>query len=318
MRRQSDKPLFGVLLPTRETVLSGQHDVSPLIDLACEAERVGFASVWAGESIVARPRFEPLTLLAAVAARTGRIRVGTAVLLPAQHQLIRLAQSLATLDQISQGRLIVGSGIGIDNPETRAEFMALGVPFGERVGRTVDAVRFCKEVWEGSAARSRYWTIETREVLPAPHQKGGPPFWTGSTVNREQSLQRAGRLFDGWMPTAATPEAYSQGWERVREVAVAAGREDRITAAAYLTVNVARDVAAAERELGEYMEGYYGLPFAVMRKVQGCFAGQPDACAKWLGEFVEAGARHIVLRFGSRDLARQLETAGAELIPRFA
>ena len=82
---------IGYLLPTRERVMAGQPQAASLLELAERAERLGFDSVWAGDSLLARPRHEPLTLLAAVASRVHRVDIGTAVLLPALRNPVLLA-----------------------------------------------------------------------------------------------------------------------------------------------------------------------------------------------------------------------------------
>jgi alkanesulfonate monooxygenase SsuD/methylene tetrahydromethanopterin reductase-like flavin-dependent oxidoreductase (luciferase family) len=103
-------PRIGYLLPTRERVMEGQPETGPLLALAERAEGLGFDSVWVGDSLLARPRHDPLTLLAAVAARTRKVHLGTAVFLPALRNPVVLAHQLATLDQISEGRLVLASG----------------------------------------------------------------------------------------------------------------------------------------------------------------------------------------------------------------
>src|SRR5499426_4328248 len=112
---------LGVLIPTREAIMSGRPETGPLLTMAERAESAGFDSVWIGDSITARPRHEPLTLLAAVAARTRRVRLGTAVLLPALRNPVVLAHVVGTLDRIAEGRLILGVGIAGDNPAIRRE-----------------------------------------------------------------------------------------------------------------------------------------------------------------------------------------------------
>jgi len=110
----------GFLLPTRDRIVLGDHDVGSLIRLARLAEELGFDSVWAGDSPVTRQRADVLTLLPAVAAVTERITLGTAVLLPALRHPIPLAHQLATIDRIADGRLIAGMGGGFPNPATEA------------------------------------------------------------------------------------------------------------------------------------------------------------------------------------------------------
>src|SRR5205823_6869894 len=122
---------MGVVLPTREAAMAGGPEVEPLLAFAERAEELGFDSVWAGDAPFARPRFEPLTLLAAAAARTRRVTVGTAILLPALRHPLLLAHAAATVDRIAEGRLVLGVGAGW----VQQEFDALGVPFDQRVGR---------------------------------------------------------------------------------------------------------------------------------------------------------------------------------------
>ena len=115
---------IGYLLPTRELVMAGHPEAAPLLKLAEQAAALGFDSIWAGDSLLARPRHEPLTLLAAVAARVQRVGIGTAVLLPALRNPVVMAHQIATLDQVAEGRLILGVGIAADVPNIRSEFTA--------------------------------------------------------------------------------------------------------------------------------------------------------------------------------------------------
>src|SRR3954463_12416300 len=100
-------PRIGYLLPTREHIMEGRPEAAPLLDLAARAEALGYDSIWVGDSVLARPRHEPVALLAAVAGRGKRGGLGTAVLLPALRIPVMLAHQVATLDQVSQGRLIL-------------------------------------------------------------------------------------------------------------------------------------------------------------------------------------------------------------------
>ena len=118
-------------------------------------------SIWVGDSLLARPRHEPLTLLAAVAARVPRVELGTAVLLPALRNPVLLAHQVATLDQIAEGRLILGVGIARDVPNIRAEFTAAGVPFEKRVGRMLEGLRPLPRAVERQAGRLG-WPLEGR------------------------------------------------------------------------------------------------------------------------------------------------------------
>lgn len=293
---------FGYLLPTRERVMGGQPETAPLLAQAERAEAMGLDSVWVGDSLVAKPRHEPLTLLAAVAARTSRVALGTAVLLPALRNPVVLAHLVATVDQISHGRLILGVGIAADAPNIRAEFAAAGVPFEKRVGRMLEGLRLCRALWRGEPVSwDGRWTLREQVLGPVPWQDGGPPIWLGSRVRA--GMLRTGRHFDGWFPTGPDAPGYRDQIAQVREAAVQAGRDpESITAAVYLTMRMDEDRAAAERHVDGYLENYYGMPAQKLRGFQACFAGPPSAAVDWLGGFVDAGARHLVIRLaGDHD-----------------
>src|SRR5438046_5108413 len=144
---------FGVLIPTREAIMSGRPETGPLLTMAERAEAAGFDSVWIGDSITARPRHEPLTLMAAIAARTRRVRLGTGVLLPALRNPVVLAHVVGTLDRIAEGRVILGVGIAADTPAIRKEFEAVGVPFERRVGRFLEMLEICRALWTRDPVR---------------------------------------------------------------------------------------------------------------------------------------------------------------------
>src|SRR6476661_85133 len=166
-------PRIGYLLPTREQVMAGRPQAAPMLALAERAEALGYASVWVGDSLLARPRHDPLTLLAAVAGRTRRVELGTAVLLPALRNPVLLAHQVATLDQIAEGRVILGVGIASDVPNIRAEFEAAGVPWDKRVGRMLEGLRLCRALWRGEAVDwDGRWTLRDAVLGPVPHRPG--------------------------------------------------------------------------------------------------------------------------------------------------
>src|SRR5436309_293874 len=195
---------FGVLLPTREAVMSGRPETGPLLAMAERAEAAGFDSVWIGDSLTARPRHEPLTLLAAVAARTRRVRLGTGVLLPALRNPVVLAHVVGTLDRIAEGRVILGVGIAADTPAIRKEFAAAGVPWDRRVGRFLETIEICRALWrqDGVSFSGKHFTLQDVTVEPKPHRAGGPPIWIGGSG--PTALREAAR-FDGRIPRHRRP-----------------------------------------------------------------------------------------------------------------
>jgi alkanesulfonate monooxygenase SsuD/methylene tetrahydromethanopterin reductase-like flavin-dependent oxidoreductase (luciferase family) len=290
--------------------MAGQPQAAPLLELAERAERLGFDSVWAGDSLLARPRHEPLTLLAAVAARLRKVDVGTAVLLPALRNPVLLAHQVATLDQVAQGRLILGVGIAADVASIRAEFTAAGVPFERRVGRLLEGLRLARALWSGQGVDwDGRWKVAHGVLAPTPHRPGGPPIWIGGSL--PASLERAGRYFDGWLPIAPDAEQWGRQWSEVKEIARAAGRDpDALTGAMYLTLAVDPDRERANERLNLYLERYYGQPAVAMRQRQACYAGPSQGLAEWLQAYARAGTQHLVLRFAG-DHPRHLETVAA-------
>src|SRR6266436_3815962 len=217
-------PRIGYLLPTREQIMEDRPEAAPLLDLAERAEGLGYDSIWVGDSILARPRHEPLTLLSAVAARTKRAELGTAVLLPALRNPVVLAHGIATLDQISEGRFILGVGIASDVANIRAEFVACGVPFEKRVGRMLEGLRLARELWTGKPVSwNGRWVMENATVGPVPYRPGGPPIWIGGMVR--PSLERVGRLYDGWFPNSPDPERWRTQWAEIGAIAREAERD---------------------------------------------------------------------------------------------
>src|SRR5262249_61311636 len=121
-----------------------------------------------GVPVPARPGPEPLTLLAAVAARTRRVRLGTAVLLPALRNPVLLAHVVGTLDRVAEGRLILGLGIAADTPAIRREFDAVGVPFARRIGRFLETIEICRALWrqDGVSLTGTHFTLKDCAVEP--------------------------------------------------------------------------------------------------------------------------------------------------------
>ncbi|MGE0700136.1 MAG: LLM class flavin-dependent oxidoreductase [Hyphomicrobiaceae bacterium] len=302
---------LGYLLPTREMIMSGRNETAGMLSLAERAELLGFDGIWIGDSLTARPRHEPLAMLAAVAARVPRVKVGTAVLLPALRNPVLLAHQAATIDRISEGRLVLGVGIARDVPSIRAEFEAAGVPFEKRVGRMMEGLRLARALWSGEPVTwDGLWKLDKATVGPTPHRPGGPLLWVAGAL--PPSLDRAGKFFDGWMPNEGNAEAWATKWAEVRRIAVEAGRDPaRLTGSMYLTLSLDDDVAAAGARLDKYLESYYGAPAVALKKRQECFAGRPGDVAEYLAGYARAGAGHLVLRFAGDQIAHLEAVAAA-------
>lgn len=297
---------LGYLLPTRESIMQGRPEAAPLLALAERAEGLGYHSLWIGDSLLARPRHDPLTLLAAVAARTTEVELGTAVLLPALRNPVLLAHQVATVDQVSRGRLILGVGIATDVANIRAEFAAAGVPFEKRVGRMIEGLSLARALWRGEPVDwDGRWRVEQGVLAPTPHRPGGPPIWLGGGVPAART--RAGRHYDGWFPNGLAPAQWPEQWAEVEAAARAAGRDPAaLTGAFYLTLAIDDDPARGNARIDDYLEGYYGQPAEVLRRRQYVYGGPAGGAAECLAAFAEAGVEHFCLRFAGEH-ERHLE-----------
>jgi alkanesulfonate monooxygenase SsuD/methylene tetrahydromethanopterin reductase-like flavin-dependent oxidoreductase (luciferase family) len=300
-------PQIGYLLPTRERVMEGRPETAPLLELAARAEGLGFDSIWVGDSLLARPRHDPLTLLAAVAARTRKAVLGTAVFLPALRNPVVLAHQLATLDQISEGRLVLGAGIASDVPNIRAEFAVAGVPFEGRVGCMMEGLRLARALWTGKPVDWQgRWPVQGGVLGPTPYRAGGPPIWMAGSVR--PALERAARHFDGWFANEADLGRWKQQWGEVQQILRTAGRDvSGFVAATYVTLAIDEDAGRAGQRIDAFLERYYGQPAPVMRQRQAVFGGPPDTAAGFLKGFADAGASHMIVRLVG-DPHRQLES----------
>ena len=309
---------FGYLLPTREVVMAhGDPDFASMIDLAETAEGHGFDSVWCGDSVLARPRLEALSTLAAIAGRTQRVKLGTAVFLPALRNPVILANEVANLDIISKGRVILGVGIASKTPSVEKEFTACGVSFRHRVSIFEECITLMRRLWTEPQVtfNGRHFQLDGISLGLRPVQQGGVPIWMAASAEKPQ--RRMLKVGDGWFPNSTSPKAFTEGWQQIEALAKESGDDaGRLHKALYTTLNINEDKAQADKEMKEFIEGYYGMPFETMSRTQSVFTGNVQDAVNWLKGFIDAGAQTLVIRFGGPDQAGQLELCGKEVLPR--
>jgi alkanesulfonate monooxygenase SsuD/methylene tetrahydromethanopterin reductase-like flavin-dependent oxidoreductase (luciferase family) len=303
---------IGYLLPTRDAVTLGQPAAAPLLELGERAQALGFDAIWLGDGPLARARHDSLSMIAALAARTDTILLGTCVLTAALRSALLLAQAAATVDQIAQGRLLLGVGAGFPFPETERQFEAIGVPYAGRVRRMTETIAAIRALWaspgEPVSYAGRHVTLDEVALAPAPCRPGGPPVWLagfGETAER-----RVGQLAEGWLPYPPTAELYASSWERVRASATEAGRERPPLAGLYATISLDPSLVVAQERLKTNIERYYEQPLELMSLLQAMYAGTPEGFAAWLAPYIQAGARHVVLRVCDENAERGLGVAG--------
>ncbi|MBN6057767.1 TIGR03619 family F420-dependent LLM class oxidoreductase, partial [Nonomuraea sp. RK-328] len=348
---------IGYLLPTRDRVVMDDRDLTSLLGQTRVAEELGFDSVWVGDSPVTRPRADPLLVLAAAAALTERVTLGTAVLLPALRHPILLAHQLATLDLMSGGRLVAGMGAGFPTPNTEAQFEAVGVGFKRRVSRMEEAIHAMRRLWSGDEVsfQGTHFAFNDVRLAPAPARRGGPPIWLAGGGS-DSALRRVARLADGWLPYPPDHQTYGTEWTSItseRSALLTAADDPRDTEgrheddaewqdtrrpadhdappmkapgdegvrggdptpALYATICLDDDPERARLRLRTSIERYYNAPLEVVEGIQAMFAGTHKDAAAWLQAYVDAGARHVVVRLAVDDHRAALEEFAAHVLP---
>src|SRR5690349_14958930 len=305
---------FGILLPTREAVMSARSDPSSLLQLGERAEALGFHSVWVGDSLTARPRIDALTTLAAVGARTRRLRLGTSIFLAALRNPILLAYQLASLDWITGGRIDFGVGYGRPKePASESEFKMLGLDPGARIKMSEELVEVMRRLWRENdvSHAGRFTNFEHVTVEPKPVQPGGVPIWIASN-NVEPGLKRVARLGDAWINNIKTPAVFGECWQKIQGYASAAGRDpDSIQASIYFTLAAGGNDAVIEGQT--FLAKYYNRSFEAVANAMLCVTGSWDEVIDWMEKYVESGARTVVLRLAANDQRRALEACAEAL-----
>ena len=314
------RPRIGVLLPTRGVLLGKEDppDVERVLVLAERAEKAGCGAVWVGDSLTAKPRLEPLSTLAAVAARTHRIRLGTAVLLAALRHPVLLAQTAATVDLLSSGRLALGMGVGgAFTPGQRLEWRVAGVDQRKRARRLEEMIEILRHLWRGERVTysGEHFLLEDVSLGFRPYQRHGIPIFLAchSGNGRDPQYRRAARLADGMISITDSPEEFGRVRERVlREVQALGADPRRFPAVYYMTVNLNWNDETARQEATAWITRYYGANYWEGR--WGPY-GMPEAVAERIRQYANAGAQEVIVRFASDDQLGQMDLLAREVLP---
>lgn len=249
-------------------------------------------SLWAGGHLASRnPSPEAMVGLARLAAVTERVDIGTSILLLPLYPPALVAKQVADLDRVTNGRVILGVGVGGEYPD---EFRAVQVPVEERGRRTNEMIPLIRRFWtaEPVTHHGRYYTIEDVRIHPAPVQAGGPPIIVAG--RQEAAMRRAALLGDGWFPYLYSPRRYAASVATVKHAADEAGRDlSGFAWYVWVFVNINRDGQAARDEAARSMGGTYDQDFSKMVDNVAA-AGTPDEVTAKVKAFYDAGARHFV------------------------
>ena len=307
----ADKVDFGIAAPQIHAELP--VNVDEIQRYLTRAEELNYHSVWVQEQVVLRQAtgaLEGITMLSYAAAVTRRVRLGMAVFLINLRNPIQLAKSLASLDQLSQGRLIAGVGLGA---VTRL-YQAYGLSPDKRLARFHEALTLMQKAWteDNFTFDGQFWQLKNATLAPKPFQKPHPPIWFGA--NAPAALKRAVKRGSGFIGAGSTSTADFK--EQVKIINGALAEANRtpqdftIGKRVYLAVDKDRERAA--RRMREWFGAYYGAADLADR-VSVC--GSVDECVAQLSEIIAAGARFILLN-PAFDMMEHLEVLAGEVIPR--
>ncbi len=313
---------FGLLLHTRHLVRgeNGGGALAELWETAHLAEAAGVDHLWLGDSprlsMLDRAHADCLTIMAALAVKTSRVRIGTVPLIAALRNPILLAHSLATLDVLSGGRVQLGVSAGPQYRHAACEFEACGVPYKERAGRLDESIQVMRRLWaeDSFSYDGRYYRFPELGIQPKPIRKA-IPIWVAAGDN-EQALKRVACLGDGWFTVAHSAEAFRARRKKIDVFAAAAGRNVRsLPAALFATFHVRSDGRKAEEEGWRLAEDYFRQPRSALPHLTPFFC-TPEDCAQRLQAYVDAGLTAVVARIVSPDMQEQMRLLLTQVKPR--
>ena len=331
------RPSFGLTLTNRAVVL-GVMSAGDLIDLTVQAETSGaFDTVWVGDSLIAKPRLESVTLLSALAGATRRVRLGVGCMATFVHRHpVMLAHQWAGLDVLSGGRSWLAVCLGGPDEQSAAqalEHRTMGVQSSERVERLEEGIVVLRKLFheKGASHAGRFYRFENVTIEPRPIQQPCPIWiasnptgltWKGgasaSSVAVERGFRRVARYADGWMTNKVSPDEFRRQWSRITAMAREEGRDpSRLGSALYHNIHIDEDRGRGLAESKKFLDTYYTSNFSAAFVEGWTVAGGPKECVEQLRAYFDAGLGHVALRFTSWDQRGQLHRFLDEVAPAF-
>lgn len=319
---------IGLTLPNRG-VLFNATTARELVELAEIADRSGrFNSVWVGDSLLAKPRLEAVALLAAIASRTEKVRLGPACMASfALRDPIQLAYQWASLDQLAGGRtVLVACNGNVEQSGVQVESDVYGVTKKDRVERVTEGLQILKRLWtednvdfEGKHYRFKNVTIE-----PKPAAKPRPPVWLAvhAPASDPELVKRTHRRIvkhaDGWQTSKWQVDDLAWRITALREEAAAAGRApESIETHLYHNVNLTSDYEAGLQESKSFLDLYYTTDYS-REWVEGWVSlGTPEQVVEKLKRYEAIGFDEVTLRITSWNQREQLDRLINEVLPHF-
>lgn len=307
----SNEVLFGVNLP--QASIETAPTANQIVEFAKLAENYHFHSLWVLERILHHTVgvLDPLSLLTFSSAVTREPKLGTAIVMTPLRNPVLLAKTVATMDNLSSGRLVLGIAVGGD----QAEFDAVGINLTERAARFAESLRIMRELWTGNkmSYQGRFWTLKEVSMKPQPIQRN-LPIWIGGRA--DDALKRAVKYADGWIGSGASSfKQFEESWRTITSFIQEAGKPSSdFIAAKRLYIHVDPDPDWAENVMKKWMSSFYGGRISDIS--QTCVYGPIEICVETIQRYVDAGAKVLILH-PVHDYLNQLRMYGSQIIPSF-
>lgn len=305
---------FGVAL-RNFTRYPEMPNAQELIEYGIRCEELGFESIWAWDHILlgvdpSFPIHEALLLLTAIAARTSKIKIGTGILVMPMRNPVLLAKELATIDHISNGRLIVGAAVGW----YRREFDSLGVDFTKRGKIMEQSLEIISRLWTEEMVDGDYppYNLRGAVLYPKPVQKPRPPILIGGYV--DAVLKRAATKGDGWLTYYYTAESFQKVWAKVRGFAEEAGRDpNELISTNQLPICIGpRD--KIEGPMKEWLQTEWDYASWSESTMDSAIMGTPEECAEQLQAHLDTGIDRIIF-VPYKYEKEQIDALASDVIP---
>jgi alkanesulfonate monooxygenase len=291
-------------------------DARALVEYGVKMEELGYDSLWVWDHILlgVDPNFpivDSLTLLTAIAARTTRIKLSTGILVLPLRNPVLLAKQLSTMDQLSNGRLLMAMAVGW----YKREFDAAGIPFEQRGRIMDDNLEILKRFWMEDKVDGE-WTnhkVSAGVMYPKPVQKPRPPLLIGGYVDKV--LKRAAEKGDGWL-TYYKPESFAISWEKLRNFAAEAGKNpDELMNGAQLPIMVGKSRKDVEGPMMEWLNRDFDIAQGSLSTMDSAIMGTVDECVAQLKEHLAVGVQKIIF-VPYKYQMDQCEIIAKEIIPK--
>jgi alkanesulfonate monooxygenase SsuD/methylene tetrahydromethanopterin reductase-like flavin-dependent oxidoreductase (luciferase family) len=276
------------------------------------ARDLGFKAVSTNDHLIhSHPWLDAPTALTAILSHSGNMAVGTSILLSVVRGPVQVAKTMAAIDILSNGRLIVGVGPG----SSARDYEIVGLNYEERWKRFDESVQALRSLWTGDGFTGRFYSTEGVNLEPKPLQKPAPPIWIGSWGS-DAGLRRVARLGDGWLASAynTIPDQFRIGLDKLQSELKTVGKNPAIFPNALVTMfmYVTENKPDAERVLSETLTAFLHRPIDQIR--ERLLVGPPEACAEKLAAYKAAGVQRIFV-WPIKDELDQLTIFQKKMVP---